>query len=71
MPFHDESIRRICLRVDSGPLSSPVELLLDAHDHIWRDRDARSNRDRLAACELLWCLALELVHAKVSRELPG
>ncbi len=70
MPFHDESLRRICLQVDYGRLATPVELLLNAHDHVWQDRGARSNRDRLAACELLWNLALELVYEKVSRELP-
>lgn len=35
-------------------------ILLRAHDYVWLDRRARPFTERVAACNLLWHLALEL-----------
>lgn len=68
MPFDDESIRRIsglvAFHMVDPPESMPTasEILMSAHDHIWKDKGWTAP-ERLAACNLLFELAI-----KASRE---
>lgn len=69
MPYDDYSIERITELVAFYLPTIPesqrrgIQVLLNAHDHVWRDRGIQAGM-RLATCELLFNLALELMHGK-------
>lgn len=63
MPFRSEEIKRVCRLVDKELLRHGSDILMRAHDHVWEDQ-GWSKAERLAACNLLFELAMEAAHAE-------